>query len=193
MNRKKEILYLLIAIPVLFFCFSRLGGYYITAEAAFQAAERGARYGPSLRIGEIDDKEDGSKLMIGVGGDFLSAVTLRPAYGLLWKVKGGDCYLFEEDVEGLVWANGRVMGLSKNREITEVYGVIESFKMGQAQDREFQEQLYKVEEDGYFSGMVAGEISEEMTFVFSYIEGRNKAGEVLYRWGKDGDGNLFYE
>ncbi|WMI80642.1 hypothetical protein [Anaerotignum sp. MB30-C6] len=183
MNRKKEMLIYIILIPLFIFTFMRLGGYFFTAKDVFYACEEGLSYGPSEKILAEYEFQDKSRLIVGMWEENLSAISVRPAFGVLWKLKQGGVRGFipcDKMVTGALFANGKVIGLTGNKEISEVYCRIE---YGDYENPMIQEVTMAVDQDGFFNGEWESQSPEDMNGFIAYTEGRNSRDEVIYRDG----------
>lgn len=187
MKRKKQIIIFLVLIPLLAFSFCRLGGYYFQAADVLYAYERGLQYGPSKKIVEEYSSDGGGKVVVGVGEDFLTVIETRRAFGILWKYERGGGYDIQSEMKGFIRDDGKAFGLSRLEDVTVVYGLFEG------EDGTVTEMTFPVDEDGYFSAEVQVNMEEERVMRFDYIEGFDEEGQRLYRWGRDLDGNLFYD
>ena len=187
MNRKKEILIFLILIPVLLFSFMRLGEYYFSSEDVFYADEKGQYYGPSEKILKEYELEGNGKFIIGIWEGNLSAVSVEPAFGVLWKLKrdgAGGFYPCDKGVAGYLLYNGKIIGLTSNKEVSEVFCQIE---YGDYENPSIQEVTMAVDQDGFFSREWEVDSTDDIFGCIEYIEGRNSKGEVVYRDGMNSE------
>ncbi len=193
-RRKQVVLYLLMA--VLFFgTYLWFGGRYLTKEGVLHACEAGLRYGPSeVVLGEYE-RQDGSIMMIGLvedaDGKNLSMVPVTRSMGFLWKMKSGSipgwtqCH--DTVTAIMIDPEGILLGLSQDPEITEVYCLIRD-----QNDVIVDEVTVQTDSYGFFMTEDVKSRTEDSYIGYAdYVEGRNAAGEVLYRWGKDAQGNIF--
>lgn len=188
MNRKKEILIFIILIPLLLFFFMRLGGYYFSAEGVFYACERGLHYGPSEKIVAEYELDDGGDLIVGKWNGNLSAIPVQPAFGVLWKLKSGGVsgfILCNKVVTGHLLGNGKIIGLTSNKEITEVFCQIE---YGDYENPLIQEVTMTVNQDAFFNGEWKMQNEEDSYGCITYIEGRSSSGQVIYQDGMTPEG-----
>lgn len=195
MNRKKEIIIFIIIIPLLLFSFLRLGEYRFSAEGIFYACERGLGYGPSEKILGEYELEEGRKLIVGKCQGNLSVIPVQRAFGVLWKLKSGgvvnglvDC---EKVVTAKLFRGGKVMGLTSEKEISEVYCRIEYGDYGNDENPSIQEMTMTVNEDGFFYGIWSTEILDDTFQHIAYIEGSNSNGKVIYQDGMTSEG-IYY-
>ena len=191
MSRKKEIVIFIILIPLLLFSFMRLGGYYFTPEGVFYACENGLNYGPSEKIIDEYELEEGGKLIVGTWEGNLSIIPVRRAFGVLWKLKSGGVSGFvacDKVVSANLTSSGRIFGLTSNKEVNEVHCKIE---YGDFENPFIQEITMTVDQDGYFYGVSEIPNLEETSMHISYVEGRKSNGTVIYRDGMTDEG-IYY-
>ncbi|WP_304509690.1 hypothetical protein [Anaerotignum sp.] len=191
MKRKKEIVIFMILIPLLLFSFLRLGEYRFSAEGIFYAYERGLGYGPSEKILGEYELAEGGKLILGKWEGNLSAVTVKRAFGVLWKKMNdgiAGCYSRNKVVSAYTFNEGEIMGLSLNPEIREVYCRIE---YGDFENPSIQEVTLPVNHDGLIWGEWEYQDNEDVYQDIAYLEGRNSDGEVIYRDGMTDEG-IYY-
>lgn len=191
MNRKRQILIFIIIIPLLYISFLRLEGYYLTAERVFYACEKGLHYGPSEKILAQYELSKGSKLIVGKWEGNLSAIPVEPAFGILWKLKsGGVSGLIpcDKEISTYFVGDGRIMGLTSNKDVKEVSCRIE---YGDINYPSIKEISMLVDQDGYFTGIWGEQKGEDYYEYISYLEGKNGKGQVNYRDGKSLDGTYY--
>ena len=191
MNRKRQILIFIIIIPLLYISFLRLGGYYLSAERVFYACEKGLHYGPSEKILAQYVLSSGSKLIVGKWDGNLSAVPVEPTFGVLWKLKsGGVSGLIPCDkvVNTYIAGEGRIIGLTSNKEVKEIFCRIE---YGDNNHPSIREITMPVDEDGYFTEIWGKQNGEDYYVYISYLEGKNSKGQVVYRDGKSSEGTYY--
>ncbi|KAF5039593.1 hypothetical protein [Anaerotignum sp.] len=192
MNRKRQIWVFIIIIPLLYFSFFRLGGYYLTAESVFYACEKGLLYGPSEKILAEYELPKGGKLIVGKWGENLSAIPAERAFGLLWKLKSGGVsglILCDKVVTAYLFSDGRVIGLTSNQDVKEVSCTIE---YGDSDKPFIREVTMTVDQDGYFTGNWGKKKDDDYEYI-SYLEGRNGMGQVIYRDGKSPEGAYYID
>lgn len=106
---------------------------YFSPEDVFYACERGLRSGPSEEIVLKYEQEDGDIMIVGRQETGIFAVPVEKTHFFLWRMQGGGIdgeYFCGNEVDGYLNHDGKVLGLSRNPEITEV-----SFVVGNHPDR----------------------------------------------------------
>lgn len=180
-KRKWQTLLYIFLIFVLSGFYIHVNHLYFSPEDVFYACERGLRSGPSEEIVLQYELKDGGVMLVGRQEEVLFVVPAEKTHLFLWRMKSGGIdgkYLCDGEVDGYLTHDGKVLGLSKNPEITEV-----SFIAGNGQERNWQEFICIPDADGFIC--YETELDGWEDYVI-YWEGRNADGEVIYANGEDG-------
>lgn len=180
-KRKWQTVLYIFLIFVLSYFYILVNHLYFSAEDVFWACERGLRSGPSEEIVLKYELEDGGVMLVGRQEEGLFVVPAEKTHFFLWRMKSGGIdgeYYCNGDVDGYLTHDGKVLGLNKNPEITEV-----SFIAGNWQERNWQEYICVPDEDGFIC--YETELDGREDYVI-YWEGRNAEGEVIYVDGEEG-------
>ncbi|WP_458407308.1 hypothetical protein [Anaerotignum sp.] len=180
-KRKWQTLLYIFLIFVLSCFYIHAHQLYFSPEDVFYACERGLRSGPSEEIALKYEQEDGGVMVVGRQETGIFAVPVEKTHFFLWRMKGGGIdgeYFCGNEVDGYLNHDGKVLGLSRNPEITEV-----SFIVGNRPDRNWQEFVCIPDENGFIHYDTEFDGWEDYVL---YWEGRNAAGEVIYADEDDG-------
>lgn len=180
-KRKWQTVIFILLISLLSFVYIRMNDLFFSSEEVFWACERGLRSGPSKEIVLQYELEEGGMMLVGRQEEGLFVVPAEKTHLFLWKMKSGSVdgyYWCRGDVDGYLTKDGKVLGLSKKSEITEV-----SFVVGNGADRNWQEFICTPDENGFIHCDTEFDGWEDYVV---YWEGRNADGEVVYSDEDDG-------
>lgn len=179
-KRKWQTVIFILLIVVLSFVYMRMNNLFLHPEDVFWGCERGLKSGPSEEIVLQYEQNDGSFVLVGRQENGIFVVPVEKTHFFFWKLKNGDVdgkYACEGDVDGYLNSDGKILGLSKNPDITEV-----SFIVGNWADLNWQEVIGVPEKDGFIC-LDTEYLGPENHVI--YCEGRDANGEVLYFAGDD--------
>lgn len=94
----------------------------------------------------------------------------------------------DKEISTYFVGDGRIMGLTSNKDVKEVSCRIE---YGDINYPSIKEISMLVDQDGYFTGIWGEQKGEDYYEYISYLEGKNGKGQVNYRDGKSLDGTYY--
>ena len=185
-KRKWQTLLYIFLIFVLSGFYILMNQLYFSSEDVFYACERGLRYPPSEEIVLEFEGDDSTKVLVGRQENGLFVVPVEKTHLFFWRMASGGIDGFlkcDKPLNVYLTYSGNLLGMCQDENIVEASVIV-----GRIEELNWTETTFPVEKGLIFmeeSEIFHGVASDPTRDYVLYAEGKNTAGEVVYREGDE--------